>query len=205
MYEHLAALFGGPPNEFHYSLYSLWSRYDWGMIFTGNVQVSDRHLSLGRDVVVPKKLTAKTIQPFKWWARAIHGDKDDATPRPLAIMQLNHSGRQSGNVLGGRLPFSPPLAPSAIPVGSHKAFEEGCVSAIFHRILFQTPQMMVLADIEEVVSSFVRGAILAAESGFDGVELHVAHGCEFATISDELRSSENNGSYSRSFGAVRLS
>ena len=53
MYEHMATLFGGLPNAHHLALYNLWSRGGWGMIITGNVQVSGDHLTLGKDMVIP--------------------------------------------------------------------------------------------------------------------------------------------------------
>jgi len=119
MYEHLASFLGGPPNQNHLNLYSNWAKHGWGMIITGNVQVSSSHLSLGRDLVVPKSLCEATLAPWKALARCIHNEVDRKRKNgTLAIMQLNHTGRQSPNLLGGRYPFISPLAPSAIRVGS---------------------------------------------------------------------------------------
>jgi 2,4-dienoyl-CoA reductase-like NADH-dependent reductase (Old Yellow Enzyme family) len=36
---------------------------------------------------------------------------------------------------------------------------------------------MSLENIDDVVEAFVRGAKLAVLAGFDGVQLHAAHGC----------------------------
>ncbi|KAG7094954.1 hypothetical protein E1B28_005755 [Marasmius oreades] len=168
LYEHLSHLLGGPPNEYHFALYSTWSKANWGMILTGNVQVSRTHLTLGRDMVVPSVLDEKGLHPYRKLAEVIH--EGDGT---LAIMQLSHAGRQSCNFLGGRYPFIPPLAPSAIPVASSTT---GIVSWLFHRLLFQTPRAMSSSDVEGAISDFIRGAELAILSGFDGVQLHVAHG-----------------------------
>lgn len=176
MYEHLANLFGGPPNSDHFALYSLWAEHNWGMIITGNVQVSPNHLSLGRDMVVPEYITEETLGPFQKLARVIKG-VGTSHDRSLAIMQLSHAGRQSPNFLGGRAPFERPLAPSAIALGSANR-GRNLVSDIFHWFLFQTPQAMSGQDIDDVVDSFVRGAKLALLSGFDGVQLHAAHGCK---------------------------
>ncbi|KAK7047323.1 hypothetical protein VNI00_006554 [Paramarasmius palmivorus] len=172
MYEHLASMFGGLPNEHHYTLYSNWSSFGWGMIMTGNVQVSPTHLSLGRDLIVPRTLSEECVSRYRKLADCIHGGHQ-AGPVPLAIMQLNHAGRQSSNFLGGRYPFVPPLAPSATPVSPQNA---GLISWLIHHLLFQTPRAMSVLDIDNVVSEFVRGAELALRSGFDGVQLHVAHG-----------------------------
>ncbi|KAF9010091.1 hypothetical protein BDQ17DRAFT_1421365 [Cyathus striatus] len=174
MYEHLANLFGGPPNQYHYNLYSHWASYGWGMIITGNVQVSRKHCTLGRDMIVPGKITNQSLEPFQRLALCMKVDPTTREPSgSLAIMQLNHGGRQSSNVLGGRLPFESPMAPSPIRVGSRN---ESVISRVIHAILFQTPREMTLEDIDEVVASFVKGAKVALDSGFDGIQLHAAHG-----------------------------
>jgi 2,4-dienoyl-CoA reductase-like NADH-dependent reductase (Old Yellow Enzyme family) len=89
-------------------------------------------------------------------------------------MQLSHAGRQSPNVLGGRTPFVSPMAPSAVAVGS-KAPD--IFARALHYAVFQTPRPMSVVDVDDVVRAFVRGAEVAARAGFDGVQLHAAHGC----------------------------
>ncbi|THU99151.1 FMN-linked oxidoreductase [Dendrothele bispora CBS 962.96] len=176
MYEHLASFLGGPPNRNHLNLYSIWAKHDWGMIITGNVQVSDQHLSLGRDLVVPNDICEETLKPWRALARRIHNELDGKRMNEtLAIMQLNHTGRQSPNILGGRFPFVPPLAPSDTRIGATSQ-DAGFISDLIHRILFQTPRQMSFEHVEQVIREFVKGAQLAAEAGFDGVQLHMAHG-----------------------------
>lgn len=177
MYEHLSDFLGGSPNEYHLSLYSLWSRQKWGMVITGNVQVSASHLTLGRDLVIPERLNEGSVRPFKALADVIKGPGG----RTLAIMQLSHAGRQSTNLVGGRYPFERPLAPSAVRVGAGAALNDP-IAAMAQSVLFQVPKEMSIGDINEVVAEFVKGARLAHESGFDGVELHVGHGCELITF-----------------------
>lgn len=191
MYEHMADMFGGSPNAAHFRLYSRWAKGQWGMICTGNVQVCQDHLTLGRDMVLPTIISTETIQPFKRLADIIHGEPSASlsghgdgagAPRTLAIMQLNHPGRQSANIIGGRWPFVPPLAPSAVALGRNQSQKTISASSMFskclHKLFFQTPRPMTYAEIDSVVDAFIRGAKLAASSGFDGVELHAAHGCE---------------------------
>lgn len=196
MYEHSAAFLGGPPNDAHLALYSAWSKGDWGMIITGNVQVSPTHLSLGRDMVIPTDVTPGSVRPFAELASAIHGgDRDSAKTkfspervRPVAIMQLSHAGRQSPLILGGRAPFSAPLGPSEVPLGQGaRAPSQGTLSRLLYSLLFQTPQMMTELDIDSVVEGFARGARLAHVCGFDGVELHASHGCEPFLLLSYLR------------------
>jgi 2,4-dienoyl-CoA reductase-like NADH-dependent reductase (Old Yellow Enzyme family) len=150
------------------------------MICTGNIQVSRNHLSLGRDIIIPEAITPDTITPFKYLADSIHGLSEDVVrqgkSQSLAIMQLSHGGRQSPSFFGGRPLGTPALAPSSIRVGSGSS-NIGFLSRILHQVLFPTPKEMTIADINDVVDMFVRGAEVAVESGFDGIQLHAAHGC----------------------------
>lgn len=184
MYEHLAPFGGGPPNKHHFSLYSTWAASEWGMVVTGNVQVSSSHLSLGRDIIVPDKVDATTTEPFRKLARIVHGAEGPTERnKTLAIVQLSHAGRQSPNIIGGRSPFAQPKAASAVRVGS--ARDAGFLGEAFHRLLFQTPIEMSAADIEALVDRFSQGARLACESGFDGIQLHAAHGYLLASFLSE--------------------
>ena len=176
MYEHLATFGGGPPNNYHFSLYSKWAESEWGMIITGNVQVSSTHLSLGRDITLPGCISDDTLRPFKKLASSIlSSTKTNSPSTPLAILQLNHSGRQSANFIGGRYPFQRPFGASCVPV---KPKGQGFFSNLLHAAMFQTPRALSVNEIEDVVKAFVKGAKVALESGFDGIQLHAAHGCE---------------------------
>jgi len=176
MYEHLAAFSGGPPNKYHFSLYSKWAKSDWGMIVTGNVQVSPTHLSLGRDMTLPSHISEHTLRPFEQLASTIRRSvKSNNSSASLAILQLSHSGRQSANFIGGRYPFQPPSGPSSISV---KPKGQGLLSNLLHAIAFQPPQALSGGEIEDVIGTFVKGARVALGSGFDGIQLHAAHGCE---------------------------
>ncbi|KAF9234260.1 hypothetical protein BU15DRAFT_52824 [Melanogaster broomeanus] len=188
LYEHLAKIYGGLPNEYHMGLYAEWAKYDWGMIITGNVQVSRDHLTLGRDIVVPVLINEETLAPFKKLARTIHADnsRDPSTSScPLAVMQLSHVGRQSPNFIGGRTLGVPPLAPSPVRIGSNKRGRSHDGVTVpdaqdtphpLLRALFQVPREMTHDNIMEVQQAFVRGALTALGAGFDGVQLHCAHG-----------------------------
>jgi 2,4-dienoyl-CoA reductase-like NADH-dependent reductase (Old Yellow Enzyme family) len=189
MYEHMASLFGGLPNAQHLALYKLWSQGGWGMVMTGNVQVSGDHMSLGRDMVIPETITSHTLRSYKALARSMRPvseqnlpkDQDASTPRTLVIMQVSHAGRQSPVVIGGRPPFVPALAPSAIGPGRNAP--GGWFARLTYKIGFPTPRAMTLQDIDYVANRFVFSAKLARDAGFDGIELHASHGCKsFTTL-----------------------
>ncbi len=93
------------------------------------------------------------------------------------VVQLLHMGRQT-NSAGSRLPL---YAPSAIPCGLNR----------------EVPHAMGRRDIREVVEAFGRAARLVDSAGFDGVEVHAAHGYliqQFMSPLSNRRSDEYGGS-----------
>jgi 2,4-dienoyl-CoA reductase-like NADH-dependent reductase (Old Yellow Enzyme family) len=76
------------------------------------------------------------------------------------IMQLSHAGRQIPKSLSPE-----PVAPS--PVG---------VEIPGGRGFFNTPRALTEPEIEDVIHRFVNAAKWAVEAGFDGVQIHGAHG-----------------------------
>lgn len=173
MYEHLAKLGSGPPNYRHLALYSAWAQGGWGMIITGNVQVAPDHLGLGADLCIPRLGSQYDIAPWTQLAIASHACPSNEQPA-VVIMQLCHVGRQSPRFIGGRWPWSRPLAPSARKVGD--SLSEPFISKALYWALFQEPKVMDETDIEMAIEQFVFGAKIALEAGFDGVQLHGSHG-----------------------------
>jgi 2,4-dienoyl-CoA reductase-like NADH-dependent reductase (Old Yellow Enzyme family)/thioredoxin reductase len=73
------------------------------------------------------------------------------------FVQLHHPGRQNATAaIGGQ----PVTAPSAIPCG----------------LMQQETRALTTEECEGLVQDFVNGAKIAKAAGFDGVELHAAHG-----------------------------
>lgn len=92
-------------------------------------------------------------------------------------VQLYHSGRQSYTAVTG-LPL---LAPSAIPCP----------------VCGGMPEEMTKKDIDQMVEAFAEGARRAKEAGFDGVEIHGAHGYllnQFLSPFSNQRTDEYGGS-----------
>ncbi|KIM27709.1 hypothetical protein M408DRAFT_24357 [Serendipita vermifera MAFF 305830] len=190
MYEHLGPLGGGPPNDNHIALYSTWARGNWGIIITGNVQVSASHLSLGADLVVPSMKKPYDIGPWRKLAAAMHAASPGDKPS-VALMQLNHTGRQSPRFVGGRSPWNAPFAPSSKRVGSN--VNESWISNLLYQIIFHTPKEMTSEDIDRTLAEFCFGAKIAKEAGFDGIQLHGSHGyliTQFMSPKTNLRKDE---------------
>ncbi len=72
-----------------------------------------------------------------------------------AAIQLVHGGRTAFF----RIPGGVPIAPSPIPAPS-----------------YPMPKEMSLSDIDEVINAFAQAAYRARQAGYDGVEIHGAHG-----------------------------
>ncbi|KAI5476723.1 hypothetical protein MNV49_007313 [Pseudohyphozyma bogoriensis] len=188
--ELLGYLGGGDPTEDHLRLYEEWARGGWGLIMTGNVMVNSAHLGTPCDVVIPNPSSptyADSLATFKTWAAACHRT---SSARPLAVMQLNHPGRQSSRGSGRSL-LKRSLAPSAVPLSSSHS-----LGRLTFRAFWGTPKAMSSKDIDELVASFVHGARVAKESGFDGVELHASHGyllSQFMSPNVNLRTDDYGG------------
>lgn len=121
------------------------------MIITGNVMVD--HLAMtGPGGLALEKDTE--LSAFRELAASAHGE--DAH----IIMQINHPGRQVFAALGGKA-----LSASAVALNMGK-----------HSALFAVPQAMNEAEIDDVIQRFCDTALQAQTAGFDGVQIHAAHG-----------------------------
>lgn len=112
-----------------------------------NVMIDARSLGEAGNVVVEDE---RDIAALRRWAAAAKAD--DTT----AIVQINHPGRQCLIGLSSRV-----VAPSAIPMTY-------AVSA--------KPRALTGDEVVELIARFAETARLVVDAGFDGVELHAAHG-----------------------------
>ncbi|WP_395342861.1 NADH:flavin oxidoreductase/NADH oxidase family protein [Ningiella sp. W23] len=139
------------PSQGLKSLYKAWAMGGVGLIISGNVMI-DRMAMTGPGGVVLEKSTP--IDAFKDWAQ--HAKQNGC----CAILQINHPGRQVMKKMGGKA-----LSPSAIAVDIGK-----------HSHMLAKPKAMQADEIDEVINRFVDTAVQAKRAGFDGVQIHAAHG-----------------------------
>lgn len=150
MEENMAAS-GHLPGEALLRLYRHWADSGCGMLLTGNVMVDSRAMTGPGGVA----LEANTpLEPFRQWAQA--GKQAGAK----MWMQINHPGRQVYAAMGGKA-----LSPSDVALDMGK-----------HSHLFPQPAPMTEAEIQDLITRFVTTASRAVEAGFDGVQIHAAHG-----------------------------
>lgn len=155
------------PSEAMNRSYAAWAEGGWGMVVTGNVEVDSRYLG-GPDDTAMIDDEAKMLEAWTKWAKAGKGP-DGSTP---FVMQVNHPGRQSPVGAGTKGFFEKNLAPSAIAL----RLGDGFLAKLTSALVFGTPRAMTAAECEDVVSRFARTARVAAKAGFDGIEIHAAHG-----------------------------
>lgn len=147
--EKLASKRGAPTKALR-RLYERWSEGGAGLVITGNVIVSSEGREAIGNVVVHEE---ERFYEWRAWAEA-----GQRYGNPLFV-QLNHAGRQS--------PFNAtpvPVAPSAVPIKRR------------FRAFIAPPRALESRDIERITDDFVRGAAIARDAGFKGVQIHAAHG-----------------------------
>ncbi|KAM0228311.1 hypothetical protein ACHAPO_010855 [Fusarium lateritium] len=176
------------PTDQIYTAYKTWANGGWGLIITGNVQVDPRHLGQARDIANNDSIDrSRILNSWKKWASA---SRVGGTP---TVVQISHPGRQSPLGAGNRGLFDKTLAPSAIPLRLGK----GIFAAVTSRLLFGTPRAMTVPEILDVQDRFVKTAVLASDAGFDGIEVHGAHGyllSQFLSSKTNQRTDEYGGS-----------
>jgi len=116
------------------------------------------------------------INLYRHWAQA------GKSGGGLFYMQINHPGRQVLSSLG-----TVPVSASATRVG---------ITA-YGDLKFKTARALTGEEIREMISRFADTAVAAEQAGFDGVEIHAAHGyliSQFLSPVSNLREDEWGGS-----------
>ncbi|KAL0465965.1 hypothetical protein QR685DRAFT_451829 [Neurospora intermedia] len=180
------------PNPDLAAVYATWARGDWGLILTGNVQVDHAHKGDAHDISPnhPGTTPEQTVTAFKAWADAARLHGESKTP---VVVQINHPGRQSPMGAGTRGLLEKAVAPSPVPL----VLGEGFVPRLLSKLLFGTPRELTVAEIKDIVQKFAVTARITAEAGFNGVEIHAAHGyllAQFLSKKTNRRGDEYGGS-----------
>ena len=132
-------------------LYQAWADGGAGLILTGNVMVDRRAMTGPGGVVLEDD---SHLDQFKQWAQVARSGGAQVW------MQISHPGRQMMAALGQET-----WSASAVPLDMGKLSNK-----------FSVPKAMDAADIAELQQRFVRTAQLAEQAGFNGVQIHAAHG-----------------------------
>jgi 2,4-dienoyl-CoA reductase-like NADH-dependent reductase (Old Yellow Enzyme family) len=140
----------------HRTLYAAWAKDGPGLMLTGNVQIDRRHMEHAGNVAIQGKQNADQLTALRAWSTAAKREGSQIW------MQLAHAGRQTQKWINNT-----PKAPSAVPLD-------------LPGIKFGTPIALTRTEIVDLIERFGYAASVARETGFDGVELHAAHGYLFS-------------------------
>ena len=153
-------------------LYRLWSAGGAGLLLTGNVQVDRKHLEAAGNVAIDGTEDAAALAALRGFAAA-------AKSGGAAVwMQISHAGRQTQKQINPH-----PKAPSAVTV----ALPGG---------QFGQPVALESGEIPALIARFAHAARVARETGFDGAQIHAAHGyliSQFLSPRTNLRQDEWGG------------
>ncbi|KAH7014162.1 NADH:flavin oxidoreductase/NADH oxidase [Microdochium trichocladiopsis] len=166
--------------------YSRWAQGGWGMLITGNYMIDPKGMSFPGMLLVNNDTVSREVQVAKLKAFASAARANGTK----IIAQLCHPGR-AGILIPGR--GGKNIAPSPIRI----SFGDGFIARALAALMTGTPREMTREDIDNIVGKFASAARLMAEAGFDGVELHGAHGyliSQFLSAESNQRTDEYGGS-----------
>ena len=154
--------------ERHFELYDRWAATGAGLLITGNVMVDNRHLESAGNVCV---LTCDQDR-LRRWVDVVHRHETHLW------MQISHAGRQTS-----KFNTIHPQAPSAVRLKTLG--------------LFGTPKALTNAEIEDLIERFATAGTIARQCGFDGIQIHAAHGyliSQFLSPLTNIRNDQWGGS-----------
>ncbi|KAI1453251.1 hypothetical protein F4805DRAFT_470255 [Annulohypoxylon moriforme] len=167
----------GIPTKELINLYKRWGEGGFGVILTGNVMLEYDQLEAAGNPIIPgdAPFSGERFQGFADLASQAkaHGS--------LIVCQLSHPGRQV------QVEFQEhPISASDVHLDE-----------VVLGMRFAKPRAMDKRDIQNVVNGFAHAAEYCYRAGFDGIELHGAHGyllAQFLSPTTNKRTDEYGGS-----------
>lgn len=153
----------------HQRLYATWARGGAAIQLSGNIMIDRRYLERSGNVVVEDESGAAQLRA---WAAAVHAGGSQLWA------QISHPGRQCPRLVNLK-----PLAPSEVQLQLAGNFG--------------APRAATEADLQDIVQRFAHTAGLVRAAGFDGVQIHAAHGyllSQFLSPRTNLRQDRWGGS-----------
>ncbi|VDM78344.1 unnamed protein product, partial [Strongylus vulgaris] len=173
----------GIPTQDLINVYDKWGNGGFGVILTGNVMVEPRNLeNAGNPIICRENDSPQLREALSKLAKV---SKQDGA---LILVQLSHAGRQT--------PFTVNEYPySSSDVQLNSSIIDG-----------GKPVPLALDQLKtEVIDRFVFAAKVAYETGFDGIELHAAHGyllSQFMSPTANKRKDRYGGSLENRFRLI---
>uniref|UniRef100_A0A914P943 NADH:flavin oxidoreductase/NADH oxidase N-terminal domain-containing protein n=1 Tax=Panagrolaimus davidi TaxID=227884 RepID=A0A914P943_9BILA len=167
----------GAASDLHVNLYEKWAAGGFGIVVTGNIMVDQMHLESPGNTIITKELDLPHRREI--WKNLASKAKQHGT---LIIAQISHAGRQTALIVNQH-----PFSSSDVQLKRDAYGREYGVPIALTEEQIKT----------EIIEKFVYTSKVLYECGFDGVELHGAHGyliAQFLSRTTNKRTDKYGGS-----------
>ena len=167
----------GIPSRQLINVYRRWGEGGMGTILTGNVMLEPDHLEAAGNPIVPRTAEPKGERFEAFKEMATQGKAQGS----LMVAQLSHPGRQ----------VQDKIQPN--PISASDVQLEGNVMGM----TFAKPHAASQEEINTVIEGFAHAAEYLEKAGYDGVQLHSAHGyllAQFISPTTNRRTDKYGGS-----------
>ncbi|KAI6934172.1 FMN-linked oxidoreductase [Hortaea werneckii] len=167
----------GVPSKNLVNVYRRWGEGGMGHILTGNIMFEYDHLEAAGNPIIPRgsKYEGERFERFREMAE--QGKKHGS----LMVGQVSHPGRQ----------VQDKIQPN--PISASDVQLKGDVMGM----TFAQPRAATEEDIKNVKEGFAHAAEYLEKAGYDGIQLHGAHGyllAQFLSPTTNLRTDQYGGS-----------
>lgn len=167
----------GVPTQQLIDLYRHWGAGGWGQILTSNIMIDGAHLEAPGNMVIPgdAPFSGRRFEGFANLAKAATAQGS------LIVGQVSHAGRQ----------VEEHIQPHPISASEDQLYMPSM------RRKFGKPRAATSEDIRGVIDGFAHAAEFLENAGFDGIQMHAAHGyllAQFLSCSTNHRTDEYGGS-----------
>jgi 2,4-dienoyl-CoA reductase-like NADH-dependent reductase (Old Yellow Enzyme family) len=167
----------GFPTPEYTTLYRTWGAGGFGVVLTGNILLGPDDIEGPGNAIIPADAAfdGPRFEAFRELARA------GKAGGPLFLGQLNHPGRQVFET----------IQPNPVSASDVQLMKE------VMGMKFAKPHPASLDEIRDIKAAFVHAAVYLEAAGFDGIQLHGAHGyllAQFLSQATNLRTDAYGGS-----------
>lgn len=158
----------GMPTEKFMAYHERKAKGGWGIIITEDFAIAP---NVGGFKAIPGLYTEQHVEAYKCFTERIHKHNGKI------VAQIYHAGRETSSAITGVKPVAP--------------------SAIKDPTMPEVPHALTKEEIIEIENFFALTALRAKKAGFDGIEIHGAHGYlvnQFVSPFSNKRTDEYGGS-----------
>jgi 2,4-dienoyl-CoA reductase-like NADH-dependent reductase (Old Yellow Enzyme family) len=167
----------GVPSKNLINVYRRWGEGEFGVILTGNIMIEYDHLEAAGNPIIPRgsPYEGERFEAFK--ELATQSKKRGS----LIVGQVSHPGRQVAENIQKH------------PVSASDVQLEGNIMGM----TFAKPRAATDEDIKNIIEGFAHAAEYLEKAGYDGIQLHGAHGyllAQFLSPTTNRRTDKYGGS-----------